>query len=105
MNALSTHKIHTKIKCIFNASLICYCSFVVCLCSLSGESEQPESMLVCILQNVTRCSRTSWYFWHSASDIGWSTPQSQMCASVSFIAMAVKIMTELLEGLIIGTAS
>ncbi len=33
-----------------------------------GHSSQ-KSMLACILQSATGCSRTSWYFWHTALDI------------------------------------
>ena len=33
-----------------------------------GQNNQ-KSMLACILQNPTGCSRTSWYFWHTTFDI------------------------------------
>lgn len=36
--------------------------------TIVGQNSR-KSMLACILQNVTGCSRTSWYFWHIAFDI------------------------------------
>ena len=32
-----------------------------------GQNSQ-NSMLACILQNATGCSKASWYFWHTAFD-------------------------------------
>ncbi len=60
----------------FALSLLCLSSCKTCdVCDVFSAAQRivgqngQKNLLVCIMQNPTGCSRTSWYFWHNAFHI------------------------------------
>ena len=39
---------------------------ILCCAKDCGSKEPKKNMLGCMMQNPSRCSRTCWYFWHTA---------------------------------------